>query len=226
MRTFAIFLSVATVATLAYVFGPDFLEAYHERETLVAERQVVALPEDAKRRDAQTFDAPDTGVKASLDHLRQVATVQPTKFKSTPKTKQVKNKTERKAPQRRRTAAAERAELQKLGLAPASKDLRLQAQVQEPVKMPRTQPIVSPMAGRWVDGLSGPKARLDMGLKDRDDNCSQNYSHCTRREAPTDVKFTGVVVKTERLVHHPSKALDGKFKTGHYLDETPAVYVE
>lgn len=233
MRTMSLLLSVAVVATFAYVFGPDLIEAYHERESLVAERQVLALPEDAKRPDSQTFEAPGsgaqlTGVKASLSHLRQVANAPKTQFK-----KYTKTKTPRaQRPIRRRTAAAERAELQKLGLAPASKDLRLAAETTEtrtPVKMPSALPgqsIVSPMAGRWVDTLSGPKARLDMGIKDRQDTCATEYSHCARRGSSSDVKLTGVVVKTERLVQNPSRPIGGKLRTGGYVDETPAVYVE
>lgn len=229
MRTFFVFAAVATIATLSYVFGPDLVEGFDERANLVAERQVVAVVEDTKQPDGATFEANESGesvVRASLTQLRlSVAGAKPRRAEA-PKTKKPKA---RALHHKRRTAAVERAELRKMGLEPAaadnvSRDEIASAQGLVPAR-PSNKSIVSPMSGRWIDGLSGPKARLDMGVKTKG-GCADAYSHCERPAAPSDINVAGIVVRPETIVRHPDEPFSGRVRRGNYIDATPAVYVE
>lgn len=222
MRTFVVFSMFALVATLGYMFGPELIEAYDEREALVAESQVVAVVQDANQADGATFETKrdgGAGIRASLTHLRQsVAGVA-----KKPKPSHEKAKAKARPAAKRRTAQAERDELRRLGLTPALAD----SKVAETGKSPSARRAVySPMAHRWIDDLSGPKARMDMGLKSRRDGCADAYSHCERPAAPRDIAVAGVVVRSETIVRRPTEPLKGRVRQGHYIEATPAVYVE
>lgn len=86
-----------------------------------------------------------------------------------------------------------------------------------------TGPLPNPLNARWIDDLSGRRARLSMGREKLDTSCTKA---CDKVEAPHDARVAGVVMKTERLVKSPTQPLEGKVKRGHFVENTPAVYVE
>jgi hypothetical protein len=92
----------------------------------------------------------------------------------------------------------------------------------DPARQPKAQPnLGNPLDERWIDDLSGPRARLSMG-KESVGGCAA----CDRAPAPKDMSLVGVVVESEELIKHPEQPLTGEVKRGHYKDHTPAVYVK
>jgi len=86
-----------------------------------------------------------------------------------------------------------------------------------------TGPLPNPLNSRWIDDLSGRRARLSMGREKLDTSCTKA---CDKFEAPHEARVAGVVMKTEKLVKTPTQPLEGKVKRGHFVENTPAVYVE
>jgi hypothetical protein len=92
----------------------------------------------------------------------------------------------------------------------------------DPKRQPKAQPnLGNPLEDRWIDDLSGPRARLSMGKES-----SRGCPDCERAPAPKDMSLVGVVVESEELIKHPTAPLHGDVRQGHYKDKTPAVYVD
>lgn len=96
-----------------------------------------------------------------------------------------------------------------------------------PAKIARREKnFTNPMDSRWVPSLSGRGARIDMGKKSvATGKCSETRD-CERKPAPEQAWVAGVVVTTERIEAAPSAPLVGQLANGHYLDDTPGVYVQ
>lgn len=96
-----------------------------------------------------------------------------------------------------------------------------------PAKIARKEKNFSnPMDARWVKSLSGGGAKVGMGKSStKPGNCSETMN-CERKPAPAQAWVAGVVVTTERLEATPTQPLDGQLAKGHYLDDTPGVYVQ
>ena len=96
---------------------------------------------------------------------------------------------------------------------------------QERKLMGKDRNFSDPMKDRWVNDLSGPKARVSFDKFRHNDNC-QLAGTCERAPAPSDLNVAGVVVDSDQLRRPADTMLDGSLKRGHYINNTPAVYLK
>lgn len=113
------------------------------------------------------------------------------------------------------------------GMTPAASEYNLTPADQDQTIRPQNaRNIVNPAEGRWINELSGQKAKLNMGVARTDLSCDQDYRQCERPAGNQEVLVGGMVVKSERLMKSPTNAMDGELVRGHYVRKTPAVYVK
>ena len=82
-----------------------------------------------------------------------------------------------------------------------------------------------PMKDRWVNDVSGRTTRVSFEKFRHAENC-QLAGNCERAPAPRDLNVAGVVVDSDQLRRPADSMLDGRLKRGHYIENTPAVYLK
>lgn len=113
------------------------------------------------------------------------------------------------------------------GMTPAASDYNLTAaDADNTIKPQNSKNMINPADGRWINELSGQRAKLKMGVAGTDLSCDQDYRMCDRPEDKQEVLVGGLIVKSERLVSNPTRSMDGQLVRGHYAKKTPAVYVK
>lgn len=113
------------------------------------------------------------------------------------------------------------------GMTPAASDYNLTAaDADNTIKPKNAKNMINPADGRWINELSGQRAKLNMAAERTDLSCDQDYRACDRPEDKREVLVGGLVVKSERLVANPARSIDGQLVRGHYAKKTPAVYVK
>jgi hypothetical protein len=113
------------------------------------------------------------------------------------------------------------------GMTPAASEYNLTPADEDQTLRPKnSRNMVNPADSRWINELSGQRAKLKMGVSRTDLNCDQDYRQCERPQGGQEVLVGGMVVKSERLMKNPADAMDGELVRGHYVRKTPAVYVK
>ncbi len=79
---------------------------------------------------------------------------------------------------------------------------------------------------RWLNDLSGFQVEIKTSERARPRSCLEDRNTCAREPAPQDITLAGVVVRTNRASSQEDSLLAGRVRNGHYLDKTPAVYLE
>jgi hypothetical protein len=235
MRKQVLAATLATAALVGYLYAPQVIESLYGDAALESAAPKTEVLEPTGIDPRATPGGDQAAVNAGLTNLKDsvAPAAVPTRPKLAPRAEPRETPKAKQRPSRRtrRLGSDERGDeqsaLRALGIVPAAKKDDLARQVDEPKLRPITaKDLANPMSSRWVNDLSGPEAKLDMGVEKVDGGCKTAARGCERPEAPKDINVAGVVVRTERLVRKPTAPLQGKVATGHYADHTPAVFVE
>lgn len=223
MRPVHLIAASVALATIGFVFGPDFAKLATEKETARTETRIAP----AVLAPSLVTNAPSAMPKAPL------APKQLEKAEAAPKKTMALR---RKARPEASAAASERVAYPASPFtdgAPRPEKVEHPANAQaavSPAKLARREKNFSnPMESRWVKNLSGTDASLEMGKKNEAaPGCTVTTAtpNCERKPAPRDLVIAGVVVKKEKVMKTPKQPVDGVLRQGSYLDYTPAVYVE
>jgi hypothetical protein len=209
MRFVLSLVAMAGMATLGFLYGPELINAF-DRDAASAQAETLT-PASPQEPSAPALEE-ERAVNASLDHLKG-SMPPPSKLPA-----KVKKSAAQPRPIQKKTAAAP--------AAPAAPATPTRVDELLPTEgEAKAKPVVAKASSRWIDDLSGPKARLSMGKARQDDGCSIRNA-CERKPAPKDISLVGVVVKSDKLLKRPRQPLEGRVMQGNYVDETPAVYVE
>jgi hypothetical protein len=172
------------------------------------------VDEDQVKADSQTEDSQEQedAVRANLNHLRATVPTSKESVKPAPKL-------------RRKQVTKPQASLpQAPKLTASQKDVERKAKPTLPQKTPISQRnFDNPMAKRWIDTRGG---RFDLSKKTVNTACNNEREDCAQRRKDQDVALVGIVVKTDKLVSNPTKAVEGNVKQGSYDEYLPGIYVE